>query len=288
MAEEDFYLHRQPLLRLAALCMLLFYHPMAFLAGRALGGVAASSWVTFTVLYSSYFNPDESTKSITMINMANQIGRMLSFVFAGLFVAHFGPRSAFLVSAIGGFLALALSIGVHEEAKIPGKKPVRVRDLLAVAGEPQSAGDKHPRGVCADRGLFHLLLVHVKPRRRHWSHAGPAQLHEHYSDRAGHCGQLCGQQVILKWIDAKWLVFTGFLVTALYCVLLPFTHTIPQLYGMQSIAGIGNTLTLSVLMGLCVRDIGTDRRAAAMGFFQAVYGLGMTVGPVIMGFIADR
>ena len=30
-----------------------------------------------------------------------------------------------------------------------------------------------------------------------------------------------------------------------------------------------------------------DKRATAMGFFQAIYGLGMFIGPVLMGIIGD-
>ena len=36
-----------------------------------------------------------------------------------------------------------------------------------------------------------------------------------------------------------------------------------------------------------MRDVRRERRAVAMGFFQAVYGIGMTLGPVLMGLITD-
>lgn len=41
------------------------------------------------------------------------------------------------------------------------------------------------------------------------------------------------------------------------------------------------------MMGLSIREIDASKRATAMGFFQAIYGLGMFLGPVLVGFISD-
>ncbi|WP_187274416.1 MFS transporter [Paenibacillus sp. N3.4] len=38
---------------------------------------------------------------------------------------------------------------------------------------------------------------------------------------------------------------------------------------------------------MSIKHMSADKRATAMGFFQAIYGLGMFVGPVLMGFISD-
>jgi len=117
---------------LAALCMLVFHNPFGFLLGRALGGVAASSWVPCTVLYTSYHKPEHATRSIAMINLASQAGRLVSFLSAGLAVASFGPEFAFLLSAIGGFLAFGLSLFIREDKAATTRKPVTFRERLAV------------------------------------------------------------------------------------------------------------------------------------------------------------
>ena len=36
-------------------------------------------------------------------------------------------------------------------------------------------------------------------------------------------------------------------------------------------------------MSLIVRSVSEEKRSTAMGFYQAVYGIGMTLGPVVMG-----
>ena len=274
---------------LAALGMLIFYeYPLAFLIGRALSGVAASAWVTFTILYSSYFKPEESTKSITMINVANQIGRMLSFVFAGIFVAQFGTKSAFLVSAIGGFVAFIISLLVKEERRVAGKKPVRLPELLAVAKD-RNLMITSILAVCVQIVAFSTYFLFTA---NYAKSIGAEQAQLSYMNVALLIPSTLVNYIVSKFllqrIHAKWLVFIGFLCLSAYSFTVPFSNTMMQLYGLQFLAGIGNALTLTLLMGLCVRDINPDRRSAAMGFFQAVYGMGMTIGPIIMGFLVDN
>jgi len=272
---------------LASLCMLVFYNPAAFLAGRALGGVAASAWVPYTVLYSSYFKPEHAIKSITMLNAANQIGRMLSFLMAGIFVAHFGPKFAFLLSAIVGFLGFGLGLFVYEDKSARKRTPLSFRQLIAVAGDRNLL-------VTTILAVFVQIIAFATYFSFTANHAysigaTPAQLS--YMNVV-----LFIPSIILSFLLSKYilhrippgrLIFIGFALAAFYCGVLPFVSTIPALYAMQAVAGGANTLTLSILMGLCVRDIPPENRGAAMGFFQAIYGFGMTIGPIIMGFMTD-
>jgi MFS family permease len=55
----------------------------------------------------------------------------------------------------------------------------------------------------------------------------------------------------------------------------------------QALAGFGRGFTTPVLMALSIKHMERDRRATAMGFYQAIYGLGMFAGPYLMGFLSD-
>ena len=44
---------------------------------------------------------------------------------------------------------------------------------------------------------------------------------------------------------------------------------------------------MPVLMGLAIQSVSEERRASAMGFFQALYSLGMFGGPFIAGWIGE-
>jgi len=271
---------------LAALCMLVFYSPAGFLAGRALAGAASSAWVPYTVLYASYYKPEHSTQAITMINLAHRFGRIVAYLMAGIIAASFGPRSAFVLSAAGGFLAFAVTLFVRED-KSAGRKPLKFRELIAVAGDRNLLVTT----LLATIAQFIFFATYITFTANHAVHIGATSAQLGYMNVAMLAPAIilnfCLSKYILQRIDAKWLVAAGFFITALYCAILPFTSTIPQLYFMQSFVGAGNTLTLSLLMGLCVRTVAVEKRGAAMGFFQSIYGIGMMAGPLVMGFLTD-
>ena len=42
-----------------------------------------------------------------------------------------------------------------------------------------------------------------------------------------------------------------------------------------------------MLLAGCIKYVQPEKKSTAMGFFQAVYGFGMTLGPVLMGRLVD-
>jgi len=48
---------------------------------------------------------------------------------------------------------------------------------------------------------------------------------------------------------------------------------------------LGGGLNYPVLMGLAIKNIQSEKRGAAMGFFQSIYALGMFIGPLITGWL---
>ena len=287
--QKKFFISAGSLLAgLSALCMLVFYSPAGFLIGRTLAGVASSTWVPYTVLYASYYKPEHSTRAITMLNLAGRSGRIISYLMAGALASSFGPRSAFVLSAAGGFLAFIISLFVREEKPPADREPLNLRGFIDVARD---------LNLLVTTALATLTQVvafatYATFAANHAVYIGatPGQLG--YMNVALLAPSLalnfCLSKYILARVGAKWLVAAGFFLTAIYCAVLPFTSTIPQLYLMQALAGMGNTLTLSLLMGLCVRDIAVENRGAAMGFFQSVFGIGMVVGPLAMGLMTDQ
>jgi len=272
---------------LAALCMLIFHNPVGFLAGRALGGVAASSWVPLSVLFSSYYKPEQATRSITLINLANQIGRLSAFFIAGLLAANFSIQSVFVLSAVGGFVGFIISLFAYEDKSSKEKKATSFRELI-------SAGKERSVLVPSILSVFVQVIAFATFTTFAANHAVTlgatamelGNLHVALLLPSILLSALLSKYILLK-VNAKHLVVLGFIITAIYCVAVPFTTTIPQLYIAQAVGGMGNTLTFSLLMGLSVQNIATEKRGAAMGFHQAIYGIGMTVGPLIMGFLMD-
>jgi len=92
--------------------------------------------------------------------------------------------------------------------------------------------------------------------------------------------------VLPRKFGVKGTLIGGFVLCGLSAVLIPFCSVLWQLFIAQFIGSTGGVVVLTLLMGLCIADVSSERRATAMGVFQAVYGIGMFLGPFTMGWIS--
>ncbi len=81
--------------------------------------------------------------------------------------------------------------------------------------------------------------------------------------------------------------FLGMLVMATMMFAVPAIDSVPLLSVSQGVSGFGRGMAYPLLMGLSIREIPTEDRATAMGVFQAVYAIGMFLGPMTAGAVAD-
>jgi MFS family permease len=96
---------------------------------------------------------------------------------------------------------------------------------------------------------------------------------------------LAGTIMPRKLVVSATLVI-GFILSGVGSALIAFTTTLPVLFVVQIVGSIGAAILGTLLLGLCIHDIAPERRATAMGFFQAVYGIGMFLGPFTMGQVS--
>lgn len=73
-----------------------------------------------------------------------------------------------------------------------------------------------------------------------------------------------------------------------YCFILPFVPNMFWFYVMQVVGGIGYGFCLSIVMGLGIQHIASEKRSTAMGLFQSIYSIGMTIGPMITGVFKQQ
>ncbi|MFR0987276.1 MAG: MFS transporter, partial [Frisingicoccus sp.] len=94
----------------------------------------------------------------------------------------------------------------------------------------------------------------------------------------------------LKWIEKKssrfWIatIFTGL---AAYCFLVPSVGYIPLILLLQLIPGLASGFLFSILTTKAMSEVPAEKKSTAMGFFQAVYAVGMSVFPILTGNIAE-
>ena len=264
---------------------LLWYTPMSFVVWRGIAGLASASWVSFTVLFGSYFPIQEGPTRISQLNIFNQIGRLLCFVVMGVVVARYSLSHAYLGVAIFGLMILLLSLMIREQPHPP--KGLTIRSFKEVARDRNLM-------VCSLLGLLtqvvafgsYLGFVSNLALRLDASRAQLSQLSIALVIPTVLFNYL-GASFVYRRLKPRTIVALGFLAGLLFCILAPLCQNLTQLYLCMALAALSSAGTFAFLLGLCVRDIVPQLRSAAMGFFQSVYGIGMTLGPLLMGLMID-
>ena len=257
------------------------------LAARGLSGVAVSTWVTFSVLYSASYESDELTSAVSRLMVPQYGSQILAMLLGAQMADRFGEGAAFVLALAAGAIGLALAATIREHK--PTGDPMRLRDLFTVLRD---------RSLVAGTTLATLMRVvcwcTVLGFLPNWA-KDVAGL------RTGELGYLSvmyllpntivarlSGSVLLRRFKMRDILSLGFLLMAAACVLYPHARSIWPLMGAQVLFGTGMGLIVPLTLSSAIQNIPDAKRGAAMGVYQAIYGVGMFVGPVIAGWILSR
>jgi MFS family permease len=84
------------------------------------------------------------------------------------------------------------------------------------------------------------------------------------------------------------MVTAGLALVAAPLFVFPALTDLRWMIVCQAIMGLGVGMSFPVLMGLALQTVEPEARASAMGVFQSIYAVGMTLGPLLAGMIAGR
>ena len=271
---------------LGALGLGLAHDPWLLFLSRALTGVGASAWVAFAVLFSSYFPPRQAVRAMSLITFVNGISQVVSTSVGGWIAQTYGWSAPFYVGVGLAVLGYICTLGLREEAR-PVASALTPRRVLAIMTVP--------------------LLVAVSVNAilsQYASYVTTYAFTPIYAEQLGATrteqGPLVTAMLLaysLAMLVTSWLadrvgdratVAWGMLLAAVSVAAVPFIESLGLLAADQALLGFGRGLAYPVLMGLSIRAVPQEQRATAMGFFQAVYAIGMFVGPSAGGPIADN
>ncbi|MBY6275694.1 MFS transporter, partial [Symbiobacterium thermophilum] len=78
------------------------------LVSRSLAGVAAATWVAFTVLYCSYFSDEKIYKAMSNISFAVVLAQLMGMSISGYIVDKWGWHAPFWIGGILGMIGVIL------------------------------------------------------------------------------------------------------------------------------------------------------------------------------------
>lgn len=262
--------------------------PVGLLIYRSLSGVAAATWVIFTVFYAGLFPPEEAGKRMGLLTFAASGGQWAGNLIGGALAEHWGWTAPFWGAAVPGLFALLLAAlipetlgGSAEEAGLPG--PSLRQCARAGVVEPSLL-------ALISHFVFYATILGFTPV--YVMSLGLSKFTLGILSTAGGAAYVAGTLLTtrpevqrLPW--RRW-VGGSFAAMAAAVWATPRLETAAQLLAVFLVLGVCRGTTYPVFLAAVLRESKPRYAATAMGLFQATYAIGMFAGPALAGVVAQR
>lgn len=269
----------------ASLLRIVFQNGVGFFLGNIFSGFASATWISFMILYMSFYPETQQGRATSKIIMSNNIGMLLGFVTSTLLYKTLGMPIICLFSVLAGGVGFLLSFLLKKPAAFETNlKPTQLLSVcrnkrllffsglaLIQQGIQMSSTMSFTNQVIQGLGASSFVV-------------GLSSII--YMLSAVFFARLGTTNFVNKITKTQW-IFTSFSLLAIYCVLVPNTPSILIVSSLQIIPGMATGILFSLLTSEAMLEISTEKRSTAMGFFQAIYAIGMTIFPVMSGFLNE-
>jgi MFS family permease len=269
-------------------CLVLAWAPSPgwLVVGRALAGVASSSWVATTVLLASYYRPDQAMHASALSAFVSGGAQMVAVAAGGWISERYGWLAPFWVGAVLAVVGLLVSLPIADDVTST-PRPVSFSGLLGLAASPLlllGAGVAAVQQYISQSGAYGFVPVFASKML----HASQTELGTltFIGQLTYVVGSLFAARIVNR-LGARASLLAGLALTAVGTVLVPLAPTLLALGAIQAIAGAGAALIYTVTMGLAILGVAGGKRASAMGVYQALYAIGMFAGPAFSGWLAE-
>jgi MFS family permease len=263
---------------------ILFPVPAAFLAANFLSGMTSATWVSVTVFFSSLFEKSEMKKAMGFSIAGNNGGILLGFIASAFISDSLGVKFLFAASIISAALGLVTLLFVKEQ-RVDTSQTIRI-DLLSILKD-KSLIFYSLLGIVLQAVMLSTVLSFTTTYAKQLTSNGSELAFMMIVFIAVSVAASLMLGAAKKWSN-KTMITLLLCCLVVYCVLTPLTTAMWQLYILQGIGGIANGALMSLLMTCAMENAKDGCRSTTMAVFQASYGIGMTLGPILMGVLVGH
>ena len=267
-----------------AIWLALSPDPWSLFAARTLTGVAAAGWVAISVLFASYYPASNTSRAMAIIMSVNMLSLVTATFFGGIVADHFGNSSTFY-GAAGIGLAGALLLLSAPEPRIKAATRYSFSTVVNVLRTPLLLRVS----AIAITLQFVTFSVNFGFLPIHAENLGASKSEIGYITTAGLLAAVVGTAAS-AWVAKRWGPTTAVIVasvaTLFSLVVMTITTDLVTLGTLQAFNGLGRGMMNTVLIGMALASAPVAIRATAMGSYQALYAIGMLLGPAASGPIA--
>ena len=272
---------------LANILRWIFPGGMGFLAANLFSGLSSAMWISYMLLLIHAFPAEEKGKATSQAILFNNAGVLAGFLWGTVFYDRFGMNMLVISAAAAAVAGLVLALGVREEHPQKKTAPPPVGRLLL---------------ACKNKRLIFFALLALVQQGVQMSTtmsfttqilkdlgAGSAFIglsSVFYMACAVVFSRMASGSFALK-LGVKRIIPAVFLLVGVYCLAVPQVNSIHVIFALQLLPGLSSAFLTSYMTSEAVLEIPREAESTAMGFFQAVYAIGMTAFPTLTGALAD-
>jgi len=270
---------------LGALFRVVMPNGVGFLIANFLSGLASAMWISFMVLYSNYFSKDEQRKAMSKSILANATGIMLAFVSSTLLHHVLGMVYLNALAIVTGGIGVCVALKLEKpepKTEIPsvkslltvlGNKKLLLFSVLALVkqGVQLATVMSFTSQVVRDLGASNTLV-------------GISTIVFMISSVI--FARIAVADAFIQRFSRKLLISAILGFVGIYCFLIPNSTTIWQILALQILPALANGILFALLTAEAMSEIPLEKKSTAMGCYQAIYAIGMTLFPAISGALA--
>ncbi|WP_299090575.1 MFS transporter [uncultured Metabacillus sp.] len=258
------------------------------LIARSLAGIAAATWVVFTVLYSSYFVDHEVHRAMSSISFAVVLAQLLGMGVSGIIVNEWGWQAPFWIGGLTSLLAAILSFFIYERKEEKARVPVKVIDLTSVIKEPLLLKVSF-LSILAHGIIFTTTFGFIPTYALKMGLTASEISLLVFIFMIPHALATLFIGKLIVPLLGKWKTLNiAFFASALFTLLTPLIEAKGLLMMIQALNGFSLGIVFPLLLGLAIETISQEKRATAMGVYQALYAIGMFSGPFVAGILNTK
>ncbi len=268
--------------------VVLALSPAAWLlvVGRAITGIGASVFVILSIYLAELMPSGQLARAAGLAVSISMLSQLVIMLVGGVVAEHFGVTLNFWI-AVGLALAGALVLLLLPERVGDGPVATPLRSDLVRSALHPSVRNVALLAALLQFGNFAATYGFV-PLYAAGLGASNADLGVVATVAVGAAASAA---LLLAWrgdrINARMAVVAGFGIAAAGTVVIPVIHNLALLTASQALSGFGRGLAFPSMLASSIRRVPSAERGTVMGVFQAIYAIGMFLGPAVSGVLAD-
>lgn len=258
------------------------------LVARSFAGLAAASWVAFTVLYPIYFNKDKVHVAMGSITFVVVLAQFLGMSFSGFMVEQWGWKSPFWIGTLFSIIGLILSFFIYEPKEKGVSNPIQLKELAMVIREPNLLFVSF-LSIIAHIVMFSTMFGFTSTYALQVGFTTSEIMWIVFAFMIPHAfATLFMGKVLVPRIGEWPALYAAFFFTGIFTLAIPFVASKILFLLVQIFVGFALGLIFPLLLSMSIQTISQEKRATAMGAYQSIYAIGIFVGPFITGMINSK